>query len=142
MATHSSTLAWKIPWTEEPGRLQSMGSQSQTRLSKFTMYMYTKAFLLHLIRAWENIKKKRDGDIGKRELNEMGALNMKWKKWNKPDKSKRSSYSPVFKHECSLETYLKLQTRKAIPKHLYFSKNFKIILLGFWILKSDYKFFY
>ena len=30
MATHSSTLAWKIPWTEEPGRLQSMGSQNQT----------------------------------------------------------------------------------------------------------------
>ena len=27
VATHSSTLAWKIPWTEEPGRLQSMGSQ-------------------------------------------------------------------------------------------------------------------
>ena len=27
MATHSSTLAWKIPWTEEAGRLQSMGSQ-------------------------------------------------------------------------------------------------------------------
>ena len=26
MATHSTTLAWKIPWTEEPGRLQSMGS--------------------------------------------------------------------------------------------------------------------
>ena len=26
MATHSGTLAWKIPWTEEPGRLQSMGS--------------------------------------------------------------------------------------------------------------------
>ena len=28
MAPHSSTLAWKIPWTEEPGRLQSMGSQT------------------------------------------------------------------------------------------------------------------
>ena len=27
MATHSSILAWSIPWTEEPGRLQSMGSQ-------------------------------------------------------------------------------------------------------------------
>ena len=27
MATHSSTLAWKIPWTEEPGKLESMGSQ-------------------------------------------------------------------------------------------------------------------
>ena len=37
MATHSSTIAWKIPWTEEPGRLQSMGSQSQTQLSDFTL---------------------------------------------------------------------------------------------------------
>ena len=27
MATHSSILAWRIPWTEEPGKLQSMGSQ-------------------------------------------------------------------------------------------------------------------
>ena len=27
MATHPSTIAWKFPWTEEPGRLQSMGSQ-------------------------------------------------------------------------------------------------------------------
>ena len=30
MATHSSTLAWRIPWREEPARLQSMGSQSRT----------------------------------------------------------------------------------------------------------------
>ena len=31
MAPHSSTLAWKIPWTEEPGRLQSMGSRRVRR---------------------------------------------------------------------------------------------------------------
>ena len=36
MATHSGILAWKIPWMEEPGGLQSMGSLSQTRLSNFT----------------------------------------------------------------------------------------------------------
>ena len=30
MATHSNILAWRIPWTEEPGGLQSMGMQSQT----------------------------------------------------------------------------------------------------------------
>ena len=36
MAPHSSSLAWKIPWTEEPGRLQSMGSQNPTQLSDFT----------------------------------------------------------------------------------------------------------
>ena len=35
MAPHSSTLAWKIPWTEEPGRLQSVGSLSRTRLNDF-----------------------------------------------------------------------------------------------------------
>ena len=33
MAIHSSILAWKIPWTEDPDRLQSMGRKSQTRLS-------------------------------------------------------------------------------------------------------------
>ena len=33
MATHSSILAWRIPWTEEPGRLQSMGSQRVRQLS-------------------------------------------------------------------------------------------------------------
>ena len=37
MATHSSILAWKIPWIEEPGRLQSMGSQRVlTQLIDFT----------------------------------------------------------------------------------------------------------
>ena len=36
MAPHSSTFAWKIPRTEEPGRLQSLGSLSWTRLSDFT----------------------------------------------------------------------------------------------------------
>ena len=33
VATHSSTLAWEIPWTEEPGGLQSMGLQRVTQLS-------------------------------------------------------------------------------------------------------------
>ena len=36
MLIHSSTIAWKIPWTEEPGKLQFMGSQSRIRLSDFT----------------------------------------------------------------------------------------------------------
>ena len=39
MSTHSSILAWKIPGTEEPGELQSMGSQSRTRLSTHTLYL-------------------------------------------------------------------------------------------------------
>ena len=45
MATHSSTPAWRIPWTEEPDRLQSMGSLNQTRQSDFTF-----AFHFHTLR--------------------------------------------------------------------------------------------
>ena len=50
MAAHSSTLAWKIPWAEKPGSLQSMGSlrvgqDSATSLSLFT--------LLHWRRKWQ-----------------------------------------------------------------------------------------
>ena len=50
MAPHSSTLAWKIPWTEEPGRLQSMGSLGvghdwTTSLSLFTF--------MHWRRKWQ-----------------------------------------------------------------------------------------
>ena len=37
MATHSSLLAWRIPWTEEPGRLQSIWSQSRARLTLLSM---------------------------------------------------------------------------------------------------------
>ena len=36
MVTHSSILSWRILWREEPGKLQSMGSQSKTRLSDFS----------------------------------------------------------------------------------------------------------
>ena len=40
MATHSSILVWKIPWTEEPRGLQSIGSQkSQTRLKRLSMHV-------------------------------------------------------------------------------------------------------
>ena len=53
MATHSSILSWEIPWTEEAGRLQSMGSQkSQTQLSEHTFtrkahYSVFSSFLIH-----------------------------------------------------------------------------------------------
>ena len=40
MAPHSSTLARKIPWMKEPGRLQFMGSLSRTRLSDFRLHFH------------------------------------------------------------------------------------------------------
>ena len=38
MATHSSILAWRITWTEEPGGLRSMGSQSRTPLKRLSTH--------------------------------------------------------------------------------------------------------
>ena len=54
---NSSTLAWKIPWMEEPGRLQSMGSLSRTRLRDFTFTSHFHALEKEManhssIRAW------------------------------------------------------------------------------------------
>ena len=43
MAPHFSTLAWKIPWMEEPGRLQSMRSPSRIQLSVFTFTFHLPA---------------------------------------------------------------------------------------------------
>ena len=48
MATHFSILAWRIPWTEDPGRLQFMGSQNcRTRLRDFTFFLYYWFWLLY-----------------------------------------------------------------------------------------------
>ena len=44
MATLFNILAWKIPWTEEPGELQSMGSQSQTGLGMHAGGVYKQTF--------------------------------------------------------------------------------------------------
>ena len=59
MATHSRTLSWKIPRTEEPGRLQSMGSQkSRTRLSNFTFlfssYIIGRFFIIGATREFQS----------------------------------------------------------------------------------------
>ena len=56
--THSSTLAWEIPWVEEPGGLQSMGSLSRTRLSDFTFTLHFHALEKEMathssVPAWE-----------------------------------------------------------------------------------------
>ena len=53
MASHSSTLDWKIPWTEEPGRLQSMGLLRSARLSSFTFMHWRRKMATHSsVLAW------------------------------------------------------------------------------------------
>ena len=45
MAPHSSTLAWKIPWTEEPGKLRSMGSQRVLKVNTFSSLHFSEVAL-------------------------------------------------------------------------------------------------
>ena len=52
MATHSTIFAWKIPWTEKPGRLQSMGSQ-RVRHDRVTN---TFTFTLSIANIWRNFR--------------------------------------------------------------------------------------
>ena len=66
MATHSSTLAGKVPWTEKPGRLQSMGSQRvghdfATSLSLKMSSSLKRIFLVTLPGGWDLICPTRDG---------------------------------------------------------------------------------
>ena len=64
MAPHSSTLAWKIPWTEERGRLQSTGSRSQTRLSDFTFMFHFHALEKEMVTLLQCFCLKNPRDVG------------------------------------------------------------------------------
>ena len=66
MSTHSSTLAQRIPWTEEPGRLQSIGSQSQTKL-KLLSTQYMKCFYNKQQIQQKKIKIERDKEEEEKE---------------------------------------------------------------------------
>ena len=127
-----------------PSSPSALNVSQHQGLFQWVLYLHQMTKILELqhksfsttfdLKAWERTFLKRDGEIGKHKLNKIGALNVKQKNWKNLDKSKRSSYSPfVFKHGCSLETYLELWREKAIPGHLYFSKYSKIILKCIWI---------
>ena len=57
MATHPSTLAWRISWTEEPGGLQSMGSQSWTRLKQLSRHAYSHGDVFSFLQDNSKLKK-------------------------------------------------------------------------------------
>ena len=59
MATHSSTLAWRIPWMEEQGRLQSMGPQSQTQLSEFILLYFTSILCIELYKGYKKVQNNK-----------------------------------------------------------------------------------
>ena len=71
MAPHSSTLAWKIPWTEEPGRLQSMGSLRVGHDWATSLLLFT---FLHWRRKWQPTPVFLPGESQARAHQELGGL--------------------------------------------------------------------
>ena len=72
MATHSSIVAWKIPWTEEPGRLQSMGSQKSDTTERLHFHC-TIAFISHASKVVLKILQARLQQYVNREISDVQA---------------------------------------------------------------------
>ena len=72
MAAHSSLLAWRIPWTEEPGRLQSMGVAKESDTAELMEHTRTHAFkkLPH----GQRRQRVRDGKEGSRQRKQPRTL--------------------------------------------------------------------
>ena len=68
MATHSSVLAWRVPWTEEPGGLQSMGSQG----SDMTKHTTEKRQWWEILHKKYNIRVMHWGEIEDPEMTSVG----------------------------------------------------------------------
>ena len=58
MAAHSSILAWRIPWTEEPGGLQSMGRKESDRIEQLTLTLKSENEIakIHLFKSVKHLK--------------------------------------------------------------------------------------
>ena len=124
MAPHSSTLAWKIPWTEEPGRLQSMGSQGvghnwATPLSLFTF--------MHWRRKWQPTPVFLPGESQGREpggLPSMGSQSRtRLKRLSSSSSSSGSSKGYV----------QQVSFRAASSSVLSFYPNIKLVLWLLWM---------
>ena len=81
-ATHSSILAWRIPWREEPVGLQSTGSQSRTRLSEFTSLVFIRQL-------YPEVNLRLSGDI-------CGRHNWTGEFWHLVEVKEADKYSTVY----------------------------------------------
>jgi len=103
MAPHSSTLAWKIPWTEEPGRLQSLGSLRVGHNWAISLSLYT---FMHWRRKWQPTPVFLPG-----ESQGWGSLvgcrlwvtpSWTWLKWLSSSSSKPSNSPQIIEDSCVL----------------------------------------
>ena len=138
MATHFSTLVWKIPWTEEPGRLQSMGSQrvghdhgvtkSRTWLSDFTFtfqfYALEKEMATHSsVLAWRIPGMAEPGGLPSMVSHRVGH------EWSDLVAGRTTKLLKIWFHNVSKFEQTPSLFRNGIDFR-YFKNSFKNLLLG------------
>ena len=101
MVTHSSILAWRIPWTEEPGRLQSTGvAKSRPRLSDFTSLSnpnrYNVLYEKLALKSWKKPKSQQIGNVILKDSE--NSVNRKVTLWPKVNKLWQSYLISLLKH--------------------------------------------
>ena len=115
MAPHSSTVAWQIPWMEEPGRLQSMGLWSQIWLSDFTFTFHFHALEKEMathssVLAWRIPGTEKPGrlpSIGSHRVrHDWSDLAAFWPKLHNPVRGHSLSSSSILPHITSSPQYL------------------------------------
>ena len=95
MATHSSTLAWKIPWTEEPGGLQSMGCKESDATDRLHFTPFTRFIPYHWRRKWQPTPVSLPGEShGRKSLVGHGPWGLR-----------ESDTTEVTKHACTLKFF-------------------------------------
>ena len=125
MATYSSTLAWKIPWTEEPGGLQSMGSLRVRRDWATSLSIFT---FLHWRRKWQPTPVFLPGES--QGLGSLAGCHL----WGHTESGTRLKW-------LSSSSRSSLKSRKLIPPALFFFLKIALASQGLFCFHTNWNFF-
>ena len=134
MATHSSTLAWKIPWMEEPGGLQSMGSLRVGQLSDFTFSFHFHALEKEMATHSSVLALRNSRDGGAWWAAVYGVA-QRWTRLKRLSSSSRVTLGSNLEElaDCFPTPFLFPLAGSMVPNSPHLSKD---INLGFWIFKD------
>ena len=136
METHSSTLAWKIPWLEEPGRLQSKRSQSRAQLSNFTFTFHFHALEKEMATHCSILAWRIPGTEEPGELQPIRLLRVRHDWSGLAQSSGRTNYSSVKKCSLILQFIKMISVECFKARHIWYKDSTCIFLVGrdyFWM---------
>ena len=139
MAPHSSTLAWKIPWTEEPGKLQSMGLLRVRHVWATSLSLFT---FMHWRRKWQPcLENPRDGGAWWAAINGVtqSRTRLKWLSSSRTNKRKTTRWSlRLLLSWQKLNEFWRIRSPYTFQPHVsYKSEEVPSILISFSIFVKE-----